>query len=122
VKTKTIEIPLWERDLIVMLGGNHTDIYNIAKQHKLSDKVFAEIKYDKLSTDRSSGGAYFCLEKGIGIFWVPTKRVTAGLLAHEATHIVDWVLEFIGAEKEMEARAYTVEWIVTNIPLILKKM
>lgn len=84
--------------------------------------VFNEINYDKLTPGDAHGGAYFCLEKGIGIAWFPTKRIPVSILAHEATHIVDWLMQFIGAEREMEARAYTVEWLVTNIPKALKKM
>lgn len=122
MKQKTVEIPLWERDLIVVLGGDFTSLLEIAKKNRLSTVVLEEIIYDKLTPVTARGGAYFCLIKGSGIIWFPTKRPDKGVLAHEATHIVDKILEFIGAEKEMEARAYTVEWLVNNIPKVLKTM
>lgn len=94
----------------------------VAEKLKLSKEVAEEIKYDCLSVGDGEGAAYFCLIKGEGLMWFPTKKIIPGILAHEATHIVDWLLRYIGAEKEMEARAYTVEWLVTNVPKILNKM
>lgn len=113
-------IPLWERDVVLIIGGTTEDILKVAKDNKLSAPVIEEIKRD--GAGPTLGTAYFCLERGIGIIQFPKKRVAKGVLAHEATHIVDWLLEFIGADTEMEARAYTTEWLVTNIPLLIKKM
>ncbi len=122
MKNIVMTVPLWERDITLMLGGDYHNILEIANMNKLSKQVILEIEKDKLSTKDSEGGAYFCLDKGEGILWFPKKRVKGTILSHEATHIVDWLLEFIGAEKEMEARAYTVEWIVKNIPIYMKKL
>lgn len=121
-KKTVFTIPLWDRDIVLMLGGNWHDITTEAKKYKLSQVVIDEIKYDNLSVGNGHGAAYFCLDKGMGVMWFPVVKVSAGILAHEATHIVDWLLQFIGAEKEMEARAYTVEWLVTNIPKLLNKL
>jgi len=121
--TKTIfTIPLWERDVILMMGGNYSDIMKVAEENKLTSMTKEEIQKDRLSIIDAQAGAYFCLDKGIGIMWFPTSKVVPSIIAHEATHIVDWLFRFIGAETEMEARAYTVEWLVKNVPLLLKNL
>lgn len=115
-------IPLWEREVFLILQGDYTDIMKVAEENGMTEMTLEEIKKDKLSSKGASGGAYFCLDAGMGIMWFPARKVSAEILAHEATHIVDWLLKFVGATEEMEARAYTVEWLVKNIPIFLRKM
>lgn len=121
IKHTVIEIPLWERNITIMIGGNYIDIGKYAKENKFSIPVVEEINKDKLTRKGSQGGAYFCMESGEGILWFPRKRISAEILSHEATHIVDWLMAFIGSEGEMEARAYTVGWLVKTIPSVIKK-
>jgi hypothetical protein len=122
MKSKVLTIPIWERDIHVLLGGDYNDILAKAKSLKLSQPVYDEILYDKLSYKDSLGGAYFCLDKGVGLIWFPTKKVLPGIFVHEVVHIIDWLSQFVGMEREMEARAYTAEWLYNKVPEILRKM
>jgi hypothetical protein len=117
-----IKIPLWDCSLSIIIGGDHIDIMALAKEKKLSDPIIREIDKDKSNAKNTAGSAYFCLDEAIGILWFPTKRVPVDVMAHEATHIVDELLKFLGAETESEARAYTVGWIVGTVPGIIKNM
>lgn len=118
---KTISIPLWERDLILVIGANCEYIKELAHDMKLSNEIMREINNDNLDAATTAGCAYFCLDKGVGILWFPFKRVQGEILAHEVTHIVDELMKFIGAQKESEARAYTVEWVFKKVSEILKR-
>ena len=121
MKQKVIEIPLWERDVILIVGGDWHDILATAKKHKMCQKVLHEINHEKLrSIDRGAG--YWCMENGIGLLWFPKNKVDIYTLVHEVTHIVDFLLMYICAETEMECRAYTTEWLMKAIQQQLKKM
>lgn len=118
---KTLSIPLWERDIILVIGCDYDYVKNMAISMKLSKDIIDEIMEDHLDPKTTAGCAYFCLEKGEGIVWFPFKRVAGEVLAHEVTHIVDELMKFIGAQKECEARAYTVEWLFKIINKVLNR-
>jgi hypothetical protein len=61
-------------------------------------------------------GALVCLEN--------TREMTVGKIAHEASHVVDWVCEHIDLKgfsyAEGEARAYLTGWVEDCINDVLK--
>lgn len=61
-------------------------------------------------------GALVCLEN--------TREMTVGKIAHEATHVVDWVCEHIDLKgfsyAEGEARAYLTGWVADCVNDVLK--
>lgn len=61
-------------------------------------------------------GVLVCLEK--------TREMTVGKVAHEATHVVDWVCEHLDLRgfsyAEGEARAYLTGWVTDCINNVLK--
>jgi len=117
---KIFTIPLWEREAYLIIGSGCDYVKGLADRLKLSRAIKDEITYDNLDAKNTAGCAYFCLDKGIAIVWFPSKRVAKEILAHEVTHIVDELMKFIGAERESEARAYTVEWIFKHISNLLR--
>ena len=120
MKKKELTIPLWDRTLYLLVGGDWNTILELATKLKLSYQTIHEIKKDKiLNEDR--GAAYFCMEEGTGLIWFPAKKVDTATLAHECTHIADFTLMYIGAFEELEARAYTVDWLMSTISLQLKR-
>lgn len=62
-------------------------------------------------------GALVCLEN--------TREMTVGKIAHEASHVVDWVCEHIDLKgfsyAEGEARAYLTGWVADCINDVLKR-
>ncbi len=121
MRKKQLSIPLWDRSLYLLVGGDWNYILKVAKELKLSFQTQEDIKKDAIVKD-DRGAAYFCMIEGTGLIWFPKKKTDNATLAHEATHIADFVLQYIGAFEEMEARAYTVDWIVSTIPKELKKL
>lgn len=120
VSIRLLKVPLWPVDIWIIIGGDHNNVKTVALDKKCSMAVMVEIERDKLTTKDARGGAYFCQDTGNGILWFPHKTIQSSTLAHEITHIVDGILEYIGADKEAEARAYTVDWLVTWVPLIAR--
>jgi hypothetical protein len=61
-------------------------------------------------------GALVCLEN--------TREMTVGKIAHEASHVVDWVCEHVDLKgfsyAEGEARAYLTGWVADCINNVLK--
>ena len=61
-------------------------------------------------------GALICIEE--------PRQMTVGKIAHEATHVVDWVCEHIDLKgfsyAEGEARAYLTGWVADCIDNVLK--
>jgi hypothetical protein len=117
---KLIEVPLWERPVMILVGGDKNDIQKVALDMKCDRAVMDEIERDNAGTRGTAAAAYFCTVSGNGILWFPSRRIPASLLAHELTHLVDGIFEYIGAVREYEARAYTMEWLMTNVPAAIK--
>lgn len=62
-------------------------------------------------------GALVCLEK--------VRQMTIGKIAHEATHVVDWVCEHLDLKgfsyADGEARAYLTGWVSDCVNNVLKE-
>lgn len=114
-----VVIPLWDRHVTILIGGCERDVLKFAQRERYSHEMMQEIKADTID-DGTRAAAWFCNKQGEGVMWFPKKRVPKSLLVHEATHIVDFLLMYIGATSEMEARAYTVEWLFMKLESVLK--
>lgn len=114
MKYKTLTIPLWDRYVTIIFGGTEKEVLALAKRYKFSEKAIEEIKRDNIDNG-TRGAAWWCNKLGEGMMWFKSNRISNGLLNHEVTHIVDYLLIYIGAETEMEARAHTVEWLTNTI-------
>ena len=122
MKKQTFEIPIWRRWVTLVVGGDVNFILNVAKERKLSEQVFREITFDNIHFN-DCGACYFCMKEGEGIIWFPAKgKISWGIYAHEFTHFVDFLSNYVGMETEMEARAYTVEWLIDNVPQMVNKL
>lgn len=119
MKKKTLTIPLWDRDVYILIGGKEKDVLRFVKTLDLSKQLTKDIEADTIDTG-TKAAAWFCMKFGEGVMWFPKKKVKHSLRAHEVTHIVDYMLKFIGASDEMEARAYSVEWLMEKLEKILK--
>jgi len=121
MKKTTIEIPIWEFDLTIMVGGNYKDILREATKRKFGKDMIDEIVSDNIqSTDR--GACYFCTTQYSAIMWFQSTKIDNSTINHETLHLVDWFTKYIGASGEMELRAYTFEYITKVIRQTLKKL
>ena len=62
--------------------------------------------------------------RGVVLNILRTKQFTAGVMAHEAEHIVCWICEQFGIHSttfdDSEPRAYLMQWLVDEINEIVK--
>lgn len=108
-------------EFILLVGGDYKTILRVAKSLSMSEKTIGEI-ISECVTSQDGGAVYWCFDTGSGIVWFPKKTVDRRVLSHEATHMVDYLLQHIGATLEMETRAYLHDWLITILPKKLKKV
>lgn len=121
MKHKLLDIPIWDYPILLIRGGDCSDIMKLANKYKLSKKVKADIAFDNIQKD-DRGAAYWCSKTGMGVMWFNKKKIVAGTIGHEIIHILDYLSVHIGMETEMEARAYTYEYLMELIPKHLKSL
>lgn len=121
MKKKTIEIPIWEFDLTIMVGGAHKEILREATKRKFGKEMIDEINLDNIQKN-DRGACYFCTKQYSSIMWFQTTTIDRGTIEHEALHLLDWFTKYIGATHEMELRAYTLEYLINTIISTLKKL
>lgn len=120
MKHEIFDLPIWDYPILLIKGGDCKDIIKLAKKHKLGKKVKEEINFDNVQFD-DRGAAYWCSKTGMGIMWF-SKNPGRGTIGHEIFHFIDYLSVHIGMETEMEARAYTYEYLMKEIPKRLKKL
>lgn len=123
MKFHYIYIPIWGIKLILAIGDKDIEqqLVKEAKKQKLSDKLISDILLDRLSYDRTAGACYFCDSEAKAIMWLPHNKYDDSTLQHEIVHLVDYILMYIGATTEMEARAYTHNYIYDTLTDWLKQ-
>lgn len=121
MKSNKFTIPIWEVDVLLLVGGEELDILKIVKKHKVSKKTLYEIEKDKI-TKKTHGACWFDEGQILGIVWFPTNNPKKLTLTHEVRHLIDYMFMWIGALEEMEATAYTTEWLEDHIMNTLKKI
>lgn len=121
MKKKTVEIPIWEFDLTIMVGGDMKYIMNEAKRRKFGNEMIDEIVRDNIQKD-DRGACYFCTKQYSSIIWFQNAKIDRGTIEHEALHLLDWFTKYIGATYEMELRAYTFEYLIKVIRQTLREI
>lgn len=123
MKFHYIFIPIWGIKLILAVGDTDIEkgLISEAKKQKMSDKLISDILMDRLSYDRTAGACYFCEESVKALLWIPHNKYDDATLQHEIVHLVDYILMFIGATTEMEARAYTHNYLYDILTEWLKE-
>lgn len=122
MKQTTIKLENWGKEFILLVGGNYTDILKVARKKHFDNKVISSIIDEKV-TQEDYGAVYWCFDQCMGIVWFPKWNIDKATISHEATHMVDYVLQHIGATLEMEARAYTHDWLCfEELPKKLKSL
>lgn len=119
MKYKTVTIPLWDRYITIVFGGDEKSVLSLANKFKFSEKAIDDIKKDDIDNG-TRAAAWWCNKLGEGMMWFKSRKIPCGLMGHEATHLVDYLLMYVGAETEMEARAHTVEWLIELIEKLKK--
>lgn len=119
MKKKQLLIPLWDRHLHLLMGGDWNDILKFAKSRSFSHEATDEIIKDQIRPE-DRGACYWCHDQGEGILWFPNKKPDSFM--HEFIHLIDFLSIYIGSEGEFEGRAYTGDWLEKTIPEELKKM
>lgn len=121
MKKITIEVPIWDFGITIIVGGNFKDILREAQKRRFGNDMIEEIISDNIQpTDR--GACYFCKKQYHSIMWYASTKIDRDTINHETLHLIDWFTEYIGASKEMELRAYTFEYITKQIRKTLKTM
>lgn len=113
---KVVNIPLYEGKLVVVLTNSSEQLLNNSLDVK-SDEPFAH--------------AMFVNWKGYQGFVVVLNfekpkgsRITHGIIAHEALHIVNFIADvkgFIPTLENDEPMTYLIEWVVDEIYKTMKK-
>lgn len=121
MKKTTIEVPIWNFDITIIVGGNVKDILREATRRKFGKEMIDEIITDNIqSSDR--GACYFCKVQCEAIMWYSSHKIDSSTIMHESLRLVDWLSDYLGFPKEMEARAYTQEYLVKVIRKTLKTL
>jgi len=122
MKHKILSIPLLDIPIVLAVGNKNVQdsLVALAKKYGTTSKLARDIIQDNLSLP-AAGACFFDDESGIGMLWFPTAKPSLSTQSHEITHIVDYVLMYIGATTEMEFRAYMDEHLTVQLPHYLKK-
>ncbi len=123
MKQSSIRLKTWgDREFKLVVGGDYKDLLILAKNLKMHERVINEIISEKV-TQEDYGAVYWCFNQCVGIVWFPRWNIDKETISHEATHMVDYILQHVGATLEMEARAYTHDWLnFQELPEQLKKL
>lgn len=115
---KELEIPLYSGKLVLGLSND------LKKVRKAFDK-------DVVGENELFASSLHCNYKGkeaFGIilnFWnTERNQVTYGVIAHEAVHIANFIMNsrgFIPDFENDEAQAYLVNWIVDELVIFIKE-
>ena len=114
---KLIKIPIWEKKLLIVTYP--TNVLKAAKDSKMARELISQVREGP--PEKSwQGCLYFDDKRGQSILWFPNNKPRTDTIIHETNHLVKFLMEFIGAEKEFEAHAYTQEWLYNTIKKILR--
>lgn len=119
-----MEIPPWNRKILVVVTMKRQVILDLIKRHKLGRNLRSQVYEDPPYFDkRDMGACYMDLERGKYILWFP-KWTNSGedldTLLHETNHVVKHLMKHVGSG-DYETMAYTQEWLFSNIRKKLKK-
>ena len=118
-KAFVIDIPLYNRDLLVVFGDRGYLVNQISEAYNISLQSAYSITED--IDDYSTGRYYFNIEKGKRFLWmakVPEKPQEYATLGPEIFHAAFGIMDEIGAspsEDSEEAYAYLIGYLTKEI-------
>jgi hypothetical protein len=111
IRIKKYKIPIY--------GGKFSvGFYNKDSKQEVIDKYnFSELDYYDAVTFKRKDNTEFCI-----LF--DSDRITPGIIAHEAKHLLNYVFKYNGLELDLdndEAECYFLAWIVNRIHEAVRK-
>ena len=120
MKSKKIDVPLFPGQLIIILSNDWEECckkYPRLRPHIQDSGLYGHTIWS------SHKGKFKGKDLDLTTFFIilnphdKTHDITTGVLAHEATHFSQMVLEYVGQEleKAWEVQAYLVQWCVDEL-------
>lgn len=105
-------IPIWERRLLLVIGGSKKEMLNLCSKNKMGRGIRNMI-YTTPPFPKSEGTAcvYYEDKKLNYLVYFPDQKVRNDTIIHETNHIVKHMMKGMGAQQETEGHAYSQEWI-----------
>lgn len=117
--TLIINVPLYALVVTVIWDVDMEGIKKYARRHKVEAQLSEKWIKDVAKAMKDARG--LCAHLGYNntdvLVWLkerPTKATEYGVLYHELYHAVDWIARPHNLKKEIEARAYLFEYLVTE--------
>lgn len=119
MKIKTIKVPLYRYNIILLKIKNHNqknDVLKYLKDNNVADDVIEDIssKFDICAQDGAltiySDNSLYCY---CIVFPHTTTKELVSTYIHEGRHITDRILELMGID-DIEASAYLNEFVTIN--------
>lgn len=119
-----MEIPPWNRKLLVVITTKRQYILDLIKKYKLGRTLRNLVYEDEPTLDKHEYGAiYTDEERARYILWFPEWKNSGDnmdTLLHETNHIVKHLMKHVGS-RDYETAAYTQEYLFSVIRKKLKK-
>lgn len=100
---KTVTIPIYDGVLHIHIG-------------KPTDEVMTSLEFTPLDKDNDSLAQTHSMGKII-LIWFNGTECNYGLIAHEITHVKNYLFKYIGQELDTsndEVEAYLMEWLTNQ--------
>ena len=114
---KLIKIPIWNRKVLLITPPN--DILKAVRRFKLGRELINQAKTEPPAVGEMAF-VYHCDSTGRYVLWFPNRNPRIDTIIHETSHITDYIMIFLGASKEKEARAYTQEYLYNEVRKALR--
>lgn len=114
---KLIVVPIWNRKVLVVTPPH--DPLKAVRRHRLGNVLAAQLK-GEVFDGADAGLVYFDDTRGRFLLWFPNRTPSTDTIIHETNHLVELIMDFIGAHKEKEAKAYTQEYLYREIRKALR--
>lgn len=114
---KLIKIPVWNRKVLLVTPPH--DILKAVRRFKLGRELINQAKTEPPQPGELAF-VYKCDATGRYVLWFQNNKPRIDTILHETTHIVDYIMTYIGASKEKEARAYTSEYLFNEVRKALR--
>lgn len=115
-KYHELTVPIWNIKMVLYVSNTEPTkhILDIMNKYRVHLNTKQEVLADKLE-DSAAGACWFCPKQAIVFMWLPEYKIVPSVLQHETVHAVDFIMQYIGANTELEARAYTFNFIYDSI-------
>lgn len=105
-------IPIWDRRLLLVIGGSKSSLLKLCSQYSMGRGIRNMIHITP-PFPKSEGVAcvYYEDKKLNYLVYFPDNKVRNDTIIHETNHIVKHMMKGLGAQQEIEGHAYSQEWI-----------